>query len=138
MVGFARILCLVGVISSFAWTGILASETCRAAIDWCRSGTICGMRHARRWPALLVATCSQALPRLLSATCPGFGRGRGFIAAPHDYFHSDGNNSKPVRVLSPRSIGASHIRGIIGYGKHRKVVHAVSTCGTTPMVREPW
>ena len=42
MVGFAKILCLVGVISSFTWTSLLASETCRAAMDWCRSGTIAG------------------------------------------------------------------------------------------------
>jgi hypothetical protein len=42
MVGFAKILCLVGAISSFTWTSLFASETCRAAIDWCRSGTIAG------------------------------------------------------------------------------------------------
>ena len=43
MVGFAKILCLVGVISSFTWTRILASETCRAAMDWCRIRDNCRM-----------------------------------------------------------------------------------------------
>ena len=42
MMGFAKILCLVAVISSITYTRILASETCRAAMDWCPSGTIAG------------------------------------------------------------------------------------------------
>ena len=40
MVGLARILCLVGVISSFAWTSLLVSESCRAAMDRCDPGQL--------------------------------------------------------------------------------------------------
>ena len=42
MVGFAKILCLVAVASSLTSSSVIASETCRAAMDWCRSGTIAG------------------------------------------------------------------------------------------------
>jgi hypothetical protein len=42
MVGFAKILCLVAVASSLASSSVIALETCRAAMDWCRSGTNAG------------------------------------------------------------------------------------------------
>ena len=80
MVGFARILCLAGVISSFTGTGILATETCRAAIDWCRSGTVTGC------DALVALACQDG--RICEAplsVCKGGSIGPGTCFDPEKY-----------------------------------------------------